>query len=67
MNLAMKACPRLLWQVIVAVDERRPEKNPLDSLVDVKLLIGMVWRCHCVSAGIFVRMGIVANLNMRLI
>lgn len=41
-NLAVKTCPRLLRQVIVAVDERRPEKNPLDSLVDVELLIGVV-------------------------
>lgn len=41
MDLAMEAGSRLLWEVIVPVDQRRVEQDPLDSLVNVESLVWM--------------------------
>lgn len=41
MDLSTEATTRLLREIIVAVDERSLGQDSLDSLVDVKGLVGM--------------------------
>lgn len=46
MDLAMEDGSRLLWQVIVAIDERRASQHSLDALVNIEALIWMLTIHH---------------------